>query len=77
MHPRLLNARKLAEEGAVTLDADGEAASVRSGDAEYRVRFEDGAARCTCAWYAKHGGERGPCKHVLAVQHVRHGARVQ
>jgi SWIM zinc finger len=77
MHPRLLNARKLAEEGAVTLDADGESASVRSGDAEYRVRFEDGVPRCTCAWYARHRGERGPCKHVLAVQHVRQSARVQ
>jgi hypothetical protein len=76
MHPRLLNARKLAEEGAVTLDADGESASVRSGDTEYRVRFEDGVARCTCAWFARHRGERGPCKHVLAVQHVRQSARV-
>ena len=77
MHPRLLNARKLAEDGAVTLDTDGESASVRSGDAEYRVRFEDGVAHCTCAWYARHRGERGPCKHVLAVQHVRQSARVQ
>jgi SWIM zinc finger len=76
MHPRLLAARKLAEDGAVTLDEDGNAASVRSGDAEYRVRFEDGVARCTCAWYARHRGERGPCKHVLAVQQVRQRARV-
>ena len=35
------------------------------------VRFEDGVARCTCAWFAKHRGERGPCKHVLAVEHAR------
>jgi SWIM zinc finger len=74
MHPRLLGARKLVDEGAVTLD--GEAASVRSGDAEYRVRFEDGVAHCTCAWFARHRGERGPCKHVLAVPQVRQTARV-
>jgi hypothetical protein len=76
LHPRLLSARKLVEEGAVILDDEGGGASVRSGDAEYRVRFEDGIARCTCAWFAKHGRERGPCKHVLAVQHVRREARV-
>jgi hypothetical protein len=77
MHPRLLAARELAEHGAVTLDEGGNAGSVRSGDAEYRVRFEDGVARCTCAWYARHRGERGPCKHVLAVQQVRQRARVR
>ena len=46
---------------------------VSSGDAEYVVRLEDGVMRCT---YAKHRGERGPCKHVLAVQHARREARV-
>jgi SWIM zinc finger len=76
LHPRLLGARKLVEEGAVLLDQEGGGASVRSGEAEYRVRLEDGVARCTCAWFAKHGGERGPCKHVLAVQHERREARV-
>jgi SWIM zinc finger len=76
LHPRLQGARKLADEGAVLLDDEGDGASVRSRDAEYRVRFEDGVARCTCAWFARHGGQRGPCKHVLAVQHVRRGARV-
>ncbi|MDR3107935.1 MAG: SWIM zinc finger family protein [Bifidobacteriaceae bacterium] len=25
-------------------------------------------ARCTCPWYLKHQADRGPCKHVLAVQ---------
>ncbi len=25
---------------------------------------------CTCPWYGKHHGDRGPCKHVLAVQLV-------
>jgi hypothetical protein len=65
MHPRLLGARELVESGAVRLD--GEVGTVRSGDAEYVVRGD----RCTCAWYARHRGERGPCKHVLAVQHAR------
>ena len=69
MHPRLLGARELVEQGAVRLD--GEGATVRSGDVEYVVRFEPDGARCTCAWFARHRGERGPCKHVLAAEHAR------
>jgi hypothetical protein len=75
MNPRLLGARELVEQGAVRLSADG-GGIVRSGDAEYVVRLEDGVARCTCAWFAKHRGERGACKHVLAVQQVRRTAPV-
>jgi SWIM zinc finger len=76
MHPRLLGARQLVEEGAVRLDADGAGACVASGDAEYLVRFDNAGSRCTCAWYAKHRGERGPCKHVLAAEHARRLAHV-
>ena len=75
LHPRLLGARQLVEQGAVELADDG-VATVRSGDVDYVVRLEDGVARCTCAWFAKHRGERGPCKHVLAVEHARRAARV-
>ena len=75
MHPRLLGARELVEQGAVRL-TDGGGGVVSSGDAEYVVRIEDGDVRCTCAWFAKHRRERGPCKHVLAVQHARREARV-
>jgi hypothetical protein len=71
MHPRLLGARRLVDEGAVRLDDDRAAASVTSGEAEYRVRFAADGTHCTCAWYARHRGERGPCKHVLAAEHAR------
>ncbi len=75
MHPRLLGARELVDAGAVRLE--GAAATVASGDVEYVVRFDDdGGARCTCAWFARHRGERGPCKHVLAAEQVRRSARV-
>lgn len=66
MHPR-----QLVDDGAVRLDEDRAGASVRSGDAEYRVRFDSEKTRCTCAWFARHGGARGPCKHVLAAEHAR------
>jgi hypothetical protein len=75
MHPRLLGAQQLVDEGAVSLAADGSTATVRSGDADYEVHFGESGVRCTCPWYAKHRGERGPCKHVLAAEHARRLAR--
>ena len=74
MHPRLLGARELVDAGAVRLE--GATATVASGDVEYVVRFDDDGARCTCAWFARHRGERGPCKHVLAAEQARRSARV-
>jgi predicted nucleic acid-binding Zn finger protein len=74
MHPRLLGAQELVDTGAVSLAHDS--ATVRSGDADYLVRWDDGGARCSCAWFARHRGQRGPCKHVLAVELVRQRARV-
>ena len=69
-NPRLVGARTLAESGAVALDGES-AATVRSGDQTYRVRrHPDGAMSCTCPWWAKHRGGRGPCKHALAVSIV-------
>jgi hypothetical protein len=65
LQPRLRDARRLVDAGAVRLLGDDRAA-VRSGDLEYRVGLADG--RCTCPWWAKHAGARGPCKHVLAAE---------
>ncbi|MGS2641166.1 SWIM zinc finger family protein [Streptosporangium sp. LJ11] len=69
MNPRARAARELAGGGAVRLDGPGRAL-VTSGD---QVREVRGTA-CTCPWWARHQGRRGPCKHVLAVQIMR-GAR--
>lgn len=66
MHPRLGDARSLAAAGAVTLTAGG--AVVRSGDSLHRVTFAEPHDRCTCPWWGKHQGTRGPCKHVLAAR---------
>jgi hypothetical protein len=68
-NPRLAAAKRLS--GAVTRVGASQWA-VRSGGAEYRVRFDPAAgasdAACTCTWYLRHPSGRGPCKHVLAVQ---------
>ena len=35
-------------------------------DKRYAVRLAP--PRCTCPWWSKHPGDRGPCKHLLAAR---------
>ena len=68
-HPRLADARALVAGGAVTVV--GEGATVRDGDGDgHRVTFTALEDTCTCPWWGKHRGTRGPCKHVLAARIV-------
>jgi hypothetical protein len=69
MHPRLGDARELVAAGAVrVLDGQPLRAEVESPAGVHRMaRDADGEWSCTCPWFAAHGGERGPCKHVLAA----------
>ncbi|PWC04323.1 SWIM zinc finger family protein [Agromyces badenianii] len=69
MHPRLRDATALLDADAIRLE--GETAYVRSGDSEHVVRSTTDWDRCTCPWFAKHKGSRGPCKHVLAADLFR------
>ena len=80
LHPRLLGARKLVEEKRIRIVAQSGAdealraeAYVQGTDVEHRVRLQPDGDRCTCPWYGKHQGDRGPCKHVLAVRILVHG----
>jgi hypothetical protein len=41
---------------------------VSGSGVEHRVRLSESGGRCTCPWYSKHQGQRGPYKHVLAAQ---------
>ncbi|MEV0194330.1 SWIM zinc finger family protein [Kitasatospora purpeofusca] len=76
-NPRLKAARALVAAGAVRLEEGGATAVVTVDDHVQRVRTEAaGAVGCTCLWWAKYRGGRGPCKHVLAVGMVRE-ARAQ
>jgi len=73
MHPRLIAAKKLIEKNAVELIAKEKSSgsaiesSVKSGDINHIVTIDDENERCTCPWFAKYQGDRGPCKHVLAT----------
>ena len=66
MNPRLQDARKLLSEGKVHLEPGG--ARVESGDVTHHVAFSASGDRCTCPWWGKYAGTRGPCKHVLAAR---------
>ncbi|ELS51570.1 hypothetical protein STVIR_7447 [Streptomyces viridochromogenes Tue57] len=71
-NPRLRSARALVAAGAVALD--GALGTVTAEDGHvHRVRDEAGVLNCSCAWWAKYRGGRGPCKHALAVRMVRRG----
>ena len=59
LHPRLIAARELVP--AVRWEGD----HARVG--AYRVT----PPACTCEWWSRHRGERGPCKHVLAAELTR------
>lgn len=65
-NPRLVAARRLVAEGAVTPAPGGWSVRSRSGGPDHRV---DGG-RCTCTWSLRHGTGRGPCAHLLAVRIV-------
>lgn len=77
LHPRLKDARKLVATGAVAIKPVGDAihGCVHSKDVAYQVVLANDGDTCTCPWYAKHRDERGPCKHVLAVQIVAEQAQ--
>lgn len=64
-NPRLTDARRLVAEAAVEVTADGWV--VTSGGHRHWVSRQGGAQTCSCLWWAKYAGRRGPCKHVLAV----------
>jgi hypothetical protein len=74
-NPRLRAARALVAAGAVRLEPGG--AVVTVDDHVQRVRTAaDGALSCSCLWWAKYRGGRGPCKHALAVGLAQRGVAV-
>jgi hypothetical protein len=70
VHPRLADARELLAAGQVTVIGGG----AMAGD--HRVSFADDGDTCTCPWWGKHRGTRGPCKHVLAARIALGGGQI-
>ncbi|MFF4274587.1 SWIM zinc finger family protein [Streptomyces sp. NPDC001536] len=75
-NPRLRSARALVAAGAVALDGTGGTVTAEDGHV-HRVRDVAGVLSCSCLWWARYRGGRGPCKHALAVRMVRRGAAVE
>jgi hypothetical protein len=76
MQPRLGNARQLVEAGKVRPLGGGAGVStfeVQGTGTTHRVRLSEAQDACTCPWFSKHQGQRGPCKHILAASLVQHG----
>lgn len=70
LNPRIKGARELLDAGRVkrvSSMTSGSVFEVRSSTTAHRVKVGEGGDRCTCPWFVKHRGERGPCKHVLAA----------
>ena len=70
LNPRLKGAEKLLEENKVeiTLKRDNEIeAKVEGSGVQHYVIIKDELQKCTCTWFSKNQGERGACKHILAV----------
>jgi hypothetical protein len=71
LNPRLKDAEKLLQEGKVeiTLQSDNKVeAKVQGSGVNHFIVLEGDNEKCTCTWFSKHQGERGLCKHILAVK---------
>jgi hypothetical protein len=71
LNPRLKAAEKLIADDKVVIISHQRGrteARVEGSGVQHTVILDTNGERCTCAWYSKYQGERGPCKHVLAVK---------
>jgi hypothetical protein len=71
LNPRMKDAQKLLEANKVQIISQhGERveAKVEGSGVFHSVILDNQQERCTCTWFSRHQGERGPCKHVLALK---------
>jgi hypothetical protein len=75
LQPRLRGARQLVEGEKLKLVSRLDAAQgtaidveVAGTDVMHVVRLRPDGDKCTCQWFSKYQGQRGPCKHILAAR---------
>lgn len=68
--PRLVAARELVANNAVRSAETPHESNwlVQGTGVEHFVRLRPEADRCTCQWFNRYQGNRGPCKHILAAR---------
>lgn len=74
--PRLKAARELAASGTcrIVKQEQGEAhLQIPGTDVWHFVRLQLEGDRCTCRWFSRYQGQRGPCKHILAARLIVEG----
>lgn len=71
LQPRLKNARKLLDSGQIRIVKRADAGTVDllvpGSGADHYVRLRLAGDKCTCPWFSRYQGQRGPCKHILAA----------
>ncbi len=68
LQPRLKNAKQLVDAVEIVSRRGSDVdAKVPGSDHLQYVRLRASGSRCTCRWFLRYQGRRGPCKHVLAV----------
>jgi len=68
--PRFQSAQNLVDQKRVCFvkDSDGKRYfRVQGTKVVHQVCLAESETSCTCPWYSKYQGKRGPCKHVLAA----------
>lgn len=71
LNPRMKDAEKLLAENKVDIVSrthNRVEAKVEGSGVHHMVLLEGEKERCTCTWFSRHQGDRGPCKHMLAVK---------
>jgi hypothetical protein len=69
LQPRLKNARLLVEQVRIARRHGGAVdCYVPGSEFEHYVRLRPTGDKCTCRWFSRHQGGRGPCKHILAAR---------
>jgi len=69
--PRLKSAKRLAQTDSVRIvRREGRLveAYTPGENGDHFVYLDGTKEKCTCPWFVRHAGERGPCRHVLAVK---------
>lgn len=70
LNPRLKGVEKLLTDNKVHLTLKNDTAieaRVEGSGVTHYVALKGNTQRCTCTWFSQNQGERGPCKHILAV----------
>lgn len=69
--PRLIAARKIVDAADLRIlssYSDGYDIEVQGTTTKHFVKLRADDQRCTCVWFTKNQGQRGPCKHILAAK---------